>query len=183
MGATFLLGAIAWALLGFLLLLNLLASLTPPVFIVGPSPSRIVAGGGAGTWMVMGIMAFLIVGVTGTAVTTAFYKHLEEDMAAPLTGWKNLLAWGHIALSSFGLTAGTLLMTYGGYAGGAVGISVASGGLGLTGTEASTFVHANILGPLSLPIGLLFAVALIGYLFGGIALVTGWFAARNTVPA
>lgn len=177
-GTAFILGAIAWIVLAFLLLVNLLAGLEPAVLPVGPAPSRVVAGGGPGTWFVMGILAFLIVGVAGTAVTANFYKYLEEDMGFTLSGWRSYLAWGHLVLGAIGSTGSSLLMAYGGYWGGAALVATRYGGGGLDPEDVAsiTWVHVNVLGPLALPIAVLMGVALLGYLFGGAVLVTGWMA-------
>lgn len=180
-GATFIIGAVAWVVLAFLLLLNLLAGLEPPIFIVGPAPSRVVAGSGPGTWFVTGIFALLVVGVAGTALTSGFYKHLEEDLGYALAGWRSSFAWAHLLLGAIGSVAASLLMAFGGYRGGAALLPIEDGGDGLDprDTASFTWIHVNILGPLALPIAILMAVAMLGYLLGGVALVTGWMASRK----
>jgi hypothetical protein len=41
-----------------------------------PGAARIVAAGGAGTWLTVGFLGFLILGPLASAVTSLFYQHL-----------------------------------------------------------------------------------------------------------
>ena len=63
-GMTFALGGVAWVIFALLVLGNVLAGMGN--YALGPASSRIVAGGGAGSWFTMGILAYLIVAVGGT---------------------------------------------------------------------------------------------------------------------
>ncbi len=172
---TFILGGVAWAVLGLLVLGNILAGLTPPNYLLGPASSRIVAEGGPGTWFVMGILSYLLVGVAGPGITALFYQHLEVTLGSPLKGWRDTLAWIHLGVGCGASAAGSLLMTYAGFLAGAAYLDPSVGGIG----ASVGYVHTNFLGPATQPIGALMGVALLGYLAGGIALVTGWFGARK----
>ena len=174
-GLTFVLGAIAWGVIGLLVLGNLLAGLTPPNYALGPASSRIVAGGGAGTWFVMGLLSYLIVGIAGLGLTALFYQHLEITFGASLTGWRNIAAWIHLLLGGIGAAVASLVMTWAGFQAGAAALPTNVGG----GGHDTGYIHTNILAPVSLPIAVLMGVALLGYLAGGIALTTGWMAGRK----
>lgn len=174
-GFTFVLGAVAWAILGLLVLGNVLAGLTPPNYALGPASSRIVANAGAGTWFVMGMLSYLLVGIVGMALSALFYQHLEVTLNSPLRGWKNVAAWIHLTVGGIGAAVASLLMTYSGFLAGAASLTTDQGGLG----ENTTYIHVNILGPVSEPIAILMGIALLGYLAGGVALVTGWFEGRR----
>lgn len=179
--ATFVLGAVAWGLITVLVIGNVLAGLEPPNFALGPASSRIVAGGGAGTWFVMGLLSYLVVGIVGIAISSIFYRHIEEDLGAPLSGWRNVAAWIHLFLGAIGASAASLLMAYGGYRAGAALLPVASGGGGLDPRDPASFatIHAEILGPLVPPIAILMGFALFGYLVGGIATGTAWMKGKK----
>src|SRR5438477_9936224 len=84
-GMTFALGGVAWVIFALLVLGNVLAGTGN--YALGPASSRIVAGGGAGSWFTMGILAYLIVAVGGTGFTPCFYQHLERTRGpAPARG-------------------------------------------------------------------------------------------------
>jgi len=69
-------------------------------------------------------------------------------------------------------------MTYGGYAAGVANLPTNVGGGGHVNDFA--FIHTNILNPLVVPIAGLMAVALLGYLIGGIGLAAAWMGSRKT---
>lgn len=178
---TFLLGSIAWLLIAVLWLGNVLAGLSPPIYLFGPASSRIVAAGGAGTWFVMGLLAYLVIGIVGIGLSTIFYQYVESALAYPITGWKNLLGWVHLVLGAGGAAAASLLMTWGGFRAGAAFVSASNGGGGLDAQSGADigFVHTTILGPLVTPIAIFMGIALLGYLAGGIGLGMSWLAARK----
>src|SRR6266542_3458540 len=62
----------------------------------------------------------------GGHVSALFYQHLEVTLGAVYTGWRNFVAWLHLVLGGVGASAGTLLMAYGGYMGGAALLPVSS---------------------------------------------------------
>lgn len=178
----FVLGGIAWLVIGVLLLGNILAGLTPPNFALGPASSRIVAGGGAGTWFVMGLLSYLVIGIVGVALSATFYEHVEVALGQPLKGWQNIAALIHLLVGGVGAAAASLVMAYGGFLAGAAFVPTAYGGGGLNpNSNADLYqVHTTILGPLTLPITVLIGIALLGYLAGGLALFMAWLGARKT---
>jgi hypothetical protein len=131
------------------------------------SPSRVIAGGGGGTWMFTGYISYLVVGVVAIAVTAMFYFYFEGLMGKAYHGLTNYLAWGHLVLMNVGVAGAMLLMIWGGYSAGAAAAPVASGGLGYTALQ----IHENILGPIANPIGVLILVAALGAVLGGVGFV------------
>ncbi len=172
-GATFVLGGLAWAIIAVLVLGNVLAGLGN--YTLGPASSRIVAGGGAGSWFTMGLLAYLIIGIGGIGMTALFYQHVEATLGSPLTGWRNIAAWIHLILGGIGAAAASLLMAWGGFQAGAALLTTDVGG----GGQNVGYVHANILNPIVIPIAALMGIALLGYLAGGIGLTTAGMAARR----
>ncbi len=168
---------------GLLVLGNVLAGIGN--FSLGPATSRIVAGGGAGSWFTMGMLSYLIVGVGGIGFTAFFYQHIEGTMGSPITGWKRIGAWIHLLLGGLGSAGASLLMAWGGFQAGAAFIATNSGGGGLSPTSGADigYVHTNILNPIVVPIAALMGIALLGYLVGGIVLVTAWTGARKKLEA
>src|SRR5256886_14478234 len=126
-GLSFALGGVAWLICTLLVLGNVLAGIGN--FTLGPASSRIVAGGGSGSWFTMGILSFLPVGIGGIVFTAFFYQAIEGTMGAPLTGWRNIGAAIHLVLGGLGSAGGSLPMAWGGFqAGGAPPPPPASGG-------------------------------------------------------
>lgn len=173
-GATFILGGVAWAILALLVLGNVLAGIGN--YTLGPASSRIVAGGGAGSWFTMGILAYGLVGIGGMGLTALFYQHVEVTLSSRLAGWRNIAAWIHLTLGGIGAAAASLLMAWGGFRAGAALLPTNLGG----GGQAIPYVHTNILEPIVIPIAVLMGIALLGYLAGGIVLATAWVAARKS---
>src|SRR2546425_8245858 len=103
-GLTFVLGGVAWAILTILVLGNVLAGLGN--FTLGPASSRIVAGGGAGSWFTMGILAYGLVAGGGMGVTALFYQHVEGTLGSRLTGRRKIGPWGHLVLGGAGSGGG-----------------------------------------------------------------------------
>ena len=128
------------------------------------SPSRVIAAGGAGTWMFTGYVLYLVVGVVAVAVTAIFYFYFESIAGRVYHGLANYLAWGHYLLMNVGVAGSMLLMIWGGYRAGVAAAATAAGGLGYTGLQ----IHELILGPLTNPIGALVVVAAVGALLGGV---------------
>lgn len=177
MGLTFILGGVAWAIFTLLVLGNVLAGMGN--FSLGPASSRIVAGGGAGSWFTMGILSYLIVAVGGIGFTALFYQHIEGVLGLPITGSRNIGAWIHLLLGGLGSAGASLLMAWGGFQAGAALLATDVGG----GGQNVGYVHTNILNPIVVPIAALMGVALLGYLVGGIVLATAWMAARKRQTA
>jgi len=127
------------------------------------SPSKVIAGGGGGTWMFTGYILYLVVGVVAIAVTAMFYFQIEGVMGKAYHGLTNYLAWGHYILLNVGVAGSMLLMIWGGYMAGYAAAPVASGGLGYTGGQ----IHVAYLGQLVNPIGAFVLVAALGAILGG----------------
>ena len=134
------------------------------------APSKVIAGGGGGTWMFTGYVLFLVVGVVASAVTATFYSYIEGTMDKVYTGVANYLAWGHIVFMNVGVAGSMLLMMWGGYMAGWAGAAVSSGGLGYTDYQ----IHVNYLGQLVNPIGALVMLAALGAVLGGLGFVITW---------
>lgn len=131
------------------------------------APSKVIAGGGGGTWMFTGYVLYLIVGVVATAVTANFYSYIEGTMGKVYTGLTNYLAWGHLIFMNVGVAGSMLLMMWGGYLAGWSGAAVSSGGLGYTDTQ----IHVNYLSHFTEPIGALVLLATLGAVLGGLGFV------------
>jgi len=173
-GATFILGGVAWVIIAVLVLGNVLAGIGN--YALGPASSRIVAGGGAGSWFTMGLLSYLLIGVAGIGMSALFYNHVEATLGSPLTGWRNIAAWIHLIVGGIAAAAASLLMTWGGFRAGAALLPSSQGGGGITDIS---YIHANILNPIVVPLAALMGIALLGYLAGGIGLLSAWMAARK----
>ncbi len=137
------------------------------LFIIDPwlsySPSKVLAGGGAGTWFFVGYITFLLVGVVAVAVTALFYFYIETIQGKVYSGLTSLMAWAHLVLMNVGVAGATFLLMWGGYTAGVAQAPTSSGGGGLT-TEQ---IHVQILSQLVNPIGYLIVVAAAGAILGG----------------
>src|SRR5256885_12669119 len=87
-GLTFALGCVAWLIFTLLVLGNVLAGIGN--FTPGPASSRIVAGGGAGSWFTMGILSFLLVGIGGIGFTPFFFQAIAGTRGTLLTCWSKI---------------------------------------------------------------------------------------------
>src|SRR3989449_9041313 len=172
-GGTFILGGIAWAIIAALVLGNVLAGVGN--YTLGPASSRIVAGGGAGSWFTMGLLSYLLIGVAGIGMSALFYSHIEGTLGSPLTGWRNIAAWIHLIVGGIGAAGASLLMTWGGFQAGAALLPTDSGG----GGQNVGLPAPNNPQPIVVPLAALMGVALLGYLIGGIGLMSAWMAARR----
>lgn len=155
-------GTVSFVVMGYLLYLTYI---TPEG---DPSPARVVAGGGAGMWMVAGLIGYALVGVLGIAVSALFYQYLEVTMGAKYAGWRNLCGWAHLVVGGGAASAAALWASFSGLEAGLA--SIRAGG----GAEGGAAAHA-VLGPIAEPLGYLMAVALLGFFIGGVGFVTAWF--------
>ena len=131
------------------------------------SAARVIAGNGAGTWLFVGYISFLVVGVVAMAVTAIFYFYIEGVMGKVYRGLTNYLAWAHLILMNIGVAGSMFLMMYGGYLAGWASAAKAAGGAGLNSGQ----IHEQILGSLTYPIGALIALAALGAVLGGLGFV------------
>src|SRR3989442_11866124 len=145
-GGTFILGGIAWAIIAALVLGNVLAGVGN--YTLGPASSRIVAGGGAGSWFTMGLLSYLLIGVAGIGMSALFCSHIEGTLGSPLTGWRNIAAWIHLIVGGIGAAGGSLLIAWGGFQAGAAVLPTDSGGGGGDAGDVPTkILHPHLLPP------------------------------------
>ena len=146
----------------------------------GVAASKIVAGGGAGTWLTVGWVTYIMLGPIAVAVTALFYHHFETDLQTPYTGWTRLAAWAHILLMNIGVVGATWLMMNAGSLGGSAAQPVSQGGLGWTGLQ----VHENIMQYYPPYIAAFIAIAIAGAFLGGLGYVIIWRRSLKTpVPS
>lgn len=138
-----------------------------------PGPAKIVAGGGAGTWLAMGYLAFIIFGPIAVAVTSLFYQHIEVFLGGVYKGSMNALAWIHLVLMNVGVVGGTWIMMNGGYRGGALAINLAAANGGSPGQYGGQ-VHVQVLAGLVDPIGYFALIAVLGAFAGGVGYLIAW---------
>ena len=131
------------------------------------APSKVIAGGGGGTWMFTGYVLFLIVGVVATAVTAIFYSYIEGTLGKVYHGVTNYPAWGHLIFMNVGVAVSMILMMWGGYLAGWSSAPVSGGGLGYTDYQ----VHVTYLGQLVNPIGGMVLLAALGAVLGGLGFI------------
>lgn len=129
-----------------------------------PEISKVIAAGGAGTWLTLGYTLYIVVGVLGVAVSSLFYYYLETVLKKPYDRFLNkILAWMHLLLMNIGATTTMSMLMYAGYVGGASMLPKISGGQGFNAEQAH-----QLLSPFIDPIGLGIIVLIMGVIFGGI---------------
>jgi len=149
-----------------------------------PGAAKIVAGGGAGNWLTVGYLGFIIFGPLAAAVTSLFYQHLESNLRAPYTGISNVFAWLHLVLMNVGVTGATWLMWIGGWrAVNFISSTGASAFCKANATDPSCSVHVQVLGPLVTPIAIFAIIALLGAFAGGIGYVMAWRRSMRSMKA
>ncbi len=126
--------------------------------------ARVIAGGSAGTWFVMGYLTYLIVGVVAMAVTSLFYYFIESVQGKPYKGAAKGLSWVHLVFANIGVAGAALAAMWGGYWGAVAMTPKSSGGLGGTAADA----HVLALAPVEYPIIVFLTLAVIGFVAGGI---------------
>ena len=125
--------------------------------------SRVIAGGGAGSWFTVGYVTYLIVGVVAMAVTSLFYFYIETVQGKKFKGATMGLAWVHLVLGNVGVATAALMAMYGGYFAAVAIMPTSIGGLGGE-PGAAHEVLVNFVQPIGISIGL----ALLGFFAGGI---------------
>jgi hypothetical protein len=150
-------GAIIVSLTAFLVLSQ--------ISFLKPEISRVIAGGGAGTWFTFGYIIYIVVGVIGVAVSALFYYYIERVLAKQYnkTRVAKTLAWSHLVLMNVGTTAATGMLMYAGYVSGAAMLPLSVGGKGFNQGQAH-----EILAPFVEPISIAILVLILGVLLGGI---------------
>lgn len=159
-------GAIIVALTVFLVL--------GQVSILKPEVSRVIASGGAGTWFTFGYLSYIVVGVIGVAVSSAFYHYL----AGSLTRAAGMLAWAHLILMNIGTSAAAGMMMYAGYQGGAAMLPTAIGGRGFDAQQAH-----SIMAPFVEPIAGSILAILAGVIAGGIVFLIAYRKEQQSLEA
>lgn len=162
LAACFLQGAVAFAGMGYLLFLAVTTT---------PGPARVVAGGGGGTWFTVGVIGYALIGLLGIGLSALFYHYLEVTLGARCTGWRNWCAWAHLIAGGGASSVGSLIAAWGGLQAGIAALPTSVGG----GGQSFTYIHANILGPLVLPLAILMFVGLMGFFAGGVGYVSSWW--------
>lgn len=141
------------------------------LFIIDPyltyGPSKVIAGGGAGTWFFVGYVSYVLVGVVAAAVTAIFYFYIESVLGKVYGGLTSYLAWGHIILMNVGVAGASFLLMWGGYTAGVAQAPVSSGGGGLTTGQ----IHVQILSQLVNPVGYFIVMAAAGAILGGLGYI------------
>ena len=129
--------------------------------------SRVIAGGEAGMWFIMGYLMYIVVGVVAMAVTSLFYFYIETVLGKTYSGIAKAFAWAHLVLGNVGVAGVAILAMIGGYLGGAAMQPAMFGGQGWNTGQ----VHVAILQYYENPIAAFLLLALIGFTLGGIGYV------------
>jgi hypothetical protein len=169
-GAAIIQGAIIVGLTVFLILSQ--------ISILKPEVSRVIAAGGAGTWLTFGYVMYVVVGVVGMAVSALFYYYLEKVMGRYYSRHTipKIMAWIHLSLMNIGTTAAMGLLMYAGYIGGAATLPKIVGGSGFNAVQAH-----EILGPLVEPISASILVLIAGVVAGGIGFLLMYIAKSTAI--
>lgn len=145
-------------------IITFLGALGDQIGLLPMSVSRVIAGGSAGSWFVMGYLTYLIVGVVAMAVTSLFYFFIESVQGKSYKGAAKGLSWMHLVLANIGVAGAALLAMWGGYWGAVAMAPTSQGGLG---GNAGT-AHVLFLAPVEYPILGFLLLAMIGFFAGGI---------------
>ena len=164
MAAAIIQGAIIVALTVFLVL--------GQISILKPEVSRVIASGGAGTWFTFGYLAYIVIGVMGIAVSSAFYHYLSGSF----TRAASALAWVHLILMNVGTSAAAGMMMYAGYQGGAAMLPTAIGGRGFDAQQAH-----SIMAPFVEPIAVSILAILVGVIAGGAGFLIAYRRAQRYI--
>ncbi len=128
-----------------------------------PEVSKVMAAGGAGTWLTFGYEIYIMVGVLGVAVSSVFYYYLGSAKSNASIA----LAWIHLFLMNIGIAAACGMMMYAGYIAGASLLPVNQGGKGYTALQA----HELLIGQYVAPISVAILVVLAGVIAGGVGFI------------
>lgn len=121
--------------------------------------SRIIAGGGAGTWFTVGFILYLITGFIGMAVQGFLYYMIGASSGTLFSG---RLATAHFALMNIAVIGATWLIGYAGFVGGT-----------LTFADRVAEVHGAIIGYVN-PIGIFLLVGVIAAIVGAYNLLRSY---------
>ena len=112
--------------------------------------SKIIAGGGVGTWFTLGYLLYLITGFIGMAVIGALYYFISRLLKRPI--YSDKLALAHFALMNVAVVGAPLLLGYAGFAGGSLVIA-----------QKTNLVHTTVVGFVN-PIGIFVALGALSVL-------------------
>ena len=135
-----------------------------------PAASRIIAGGGAGTWLIVGYFGYITIGVLATIVFALLYRYLEVDLRRTFTKFSSGLTWLALVLWTVGVIGSMWLMMHAGYSGGAASLSTSVGGLGWTAGQ----IHTDIMQFYPSYIAGFMGIAVAGILLGLIGYAVTW---------
>ena len=147
-----------------------------------PGAARIVASGGAGTWLTVGYLGYIMLGPLAAAVTALFYQHLEVNLRSPYKGWSNIFAWLHLVLMNIGVIVATWLMMNGGWRAGVLAITLQGQTPPLSVGQINGQVHVQVLSGYPGYIAPFAAIAILGAFAGGIGYVVVWRRALKKAP-
>lgn len=104
-------GGLAFIIIAIFMYLNLYGE-------TGQQPSRIVAGGSVGTWLLVGFTGYLIM-IVAVGLSGFFYHYIEDIRGRFYQSWLYKgLAWGHLVLINIGAIGATWLLMIAGFTGG-----------------------------------------------------------------
>jgi len=138
-------------------------AMTAPVLLSGSiipgvpelQMTRVISGGGAGTWLMVGYYLFLIVGICVIFVCGAAYYLIAQAFGRDIFSGK--LAAAQLIMMETGALVGLGLLYYAGFVSGRMFLAETSSG------EVHLFL-VNFIEP----IGIFVAIGLLGSLIGGI---------------
>lgn len=156
-GAAIVQGALAFILIVVFMYLNLFGE-------TGQQPSRIVAGGSVGTWLLVGFTGYLIL-IVAVGLSAFFYHYVETVRGRPYRGLGSGLAWGHLILLNIGSVGATWLMMLAGFVGGSHLLVSQTPPPAVFG-EVHALIEWTIL-----PIGIFILVGALGGLLGGLGYI------------
>ncbi len=133
---------------------------------IRPAPSMVIASGSAGTWLTLGYILYLLIGVIAVAVTALFYNYIENMLGKAYKGLSSYLAWIHFLLMNVGVAGATWLLMYAGYIGGSDLLATNAGGGGLTAGQTHEFLVQFVN-----PIGYMVWIAALGVAAGGLGYI------------
>ncbi len=123
--------------------------------------SRIIAGGGAGTWFTVGYLLYMVTGFLGMTAQGVLYQYAASHNEGGLHS--DRLALVHFALMNVAVVGATWLLGYAGYVGGS-----------LTLADRVSEVHGAIVGYVN-PVGVCILVGVVAALAGAYnLLMTLW---------
>lgn len=99
-----------------------------------PGVSRVIAGGGAGTWFTLGYVMYIVVGVIGVAVSSLFYLYTERVLKKWYKDHKGatVVAWINLILMNVGTAVAMGMLMLAGYRGGTAMLPTSIGDWDLT---------------------------------------------------